>query len=223
MPVAARRFADTVHQADATIWSSPIYHGSVSGAFKNALDSLILLADSDPPYLSNEPIGLVATAGGQGLQAVNLRDFIARALPGWAVPLVLPVAVFRPDGRLKDESVARHSHALGAEVVRAALQFRQDGSCGYAEVRQFTSGSLDARSGAQTPRPEGLGTGHGSTVPPPPHCLALAEPLGQIGRPPPLGAGYLAGPSTLVPSDDQHEVLIFAVTPGLRPPHGPRG
>jgi hypothetical protein len=100
---------------------------------------------------------------------------------------VLPVAVFRPDGRLKDESVARHLHALGAEVVRAALQFRQDGSCDYAEVRQFTSGSLDARSGAQTPRPEGLGTGHGSTVPPPPHCLALAEPLGQIGRPPPVG------------------------------------
>lgn len=82
-------------------------------------------------------------------------DFIARALRGWAVPCVLPVAQSwqssDPDGRLKDELVARHLRALGAQVVRAALQFRQDGLCDYAEVRQFTSGSFGARSGAQTP------------------------------------------------------------------------
>ena len=38
----------------------------------------------------------------QGLQAVNSMDFIARALRGWSVPLVLPVAQsaqsFDPDG-----------------------------------------------------------------------------------------------------------------------------
>jgi NAD(P)H-dependent FMN reductase len=28
------------------IWSSPTYHGSVSGSFKNALDWLILLAEA---------------------------------------------------------------------------------------------------------------------------------------------------------------------------------
>ena len=88
------------------IWSSPTYHGSISGSFKNALDWLILLAERDPPYLSNKPIGLVSTAGGvQGLQAVNSMEFIARALRGWSVPLVharaAVVAVVRP-GRPAD-------------------------------------------------------------------------------------------------------------------------
>ena len=35
-----------VYAADALIWSSPTYHGSVSGAFKNALDWLILLVEA---------------------------------------------------------------------------------------------------------------------------------------------------------------------------------
>ena len=42
-PVAAEEFAETVYRCDAMIWSSPTYHGSVSGSFKNALDWLILL------------------------------------------------------------------------------------------------------------------------------------------------------------------------------------
>jgi FMN reductase len=75
------------------IWSSPTYHGSVSGSFKNALDWLILLAERDPPYLTNKPVGLVTTAGGvQGLQAINSMEFVVRALRGWSVPLVQPVA-----------------------------------------------------------------------------------------------------------------------------------
>ena len=59
-----------MYRCDAMIWSSPTYHGSVSGSFKNALDWLILLAERTPPYLSNKPIGMITTAGGvQGLQA----------------------------------------------------------------------------------------------------------------------------------------------------------
>ena len=137
-PPDAHRLAAAMYQADALIWSSPTYHGSVSGSFKNALDWLILLAENDPPYLTNKPIGLVTTAGGvQGLQAVNTMDFIARALRGWSVPLVLPVAQswqsFDPDGHLKDEAVAAQLSRLGAEVVRAARQFQTDGTCDYAE------------------------------------------------------------------------------------------
>jgi len=137
-PPYAHRLAETAYNADALIWSSPTYHGSVSGSFKNALDWLILLAENDPPYLTNKPIGLVTTAGGvQGLQAVNTMDFIARALRGWSVPLVLPVAQswqsFDPDGHLKDEAIAAQLRRLGAEVVRAARQFQTDGTCDYAE------------------------------------------------------------------------------------------
>jgi FMN reductase len=145
---AAHEFAETAHGCDAMIWSSPTYHGSVSGSFKNALDWLILLAESEPPYLSGKPIGLVTTAGGvQGLQAVNTMDFIARALRAWSVPLVLPVPQswqsFDPEGRLADQAVADQLRELGAEVVRAAMQFRASGTCDYAEDRPFAAAAAD--------------------------------------------------------------------------------
>jgi FMN reductase len=139
------QFADAMYACDAMIWSTPTYHGSISGSFKNALDWLILLAERDPPYLSGKPVGLVATAGGiQGLQAVNSMDFIARALRAWSVPLVQPVAQasqsFGEDGQLNDQAVAAQLRALGAEVTRAARQFRLDGTCDYADGRQFGGG-----------------------------------------------------------------------------------
>jgi FMN reductase len=155
-PAGAHEFADAVYRCEAMIWSSPTYHGSVSGSFKNALDWLILLAERDPPYLSNKPIGLVSTAGGvQGLQAVNSMDFIARALRGWSVPLVLPVPQawrsFDPDGHLADDAIARQLRALGAEVVRAARQFRAEGTCDYADDRQFAAHGRAVRPEASSP------------------------------------------------------------------------
>ena len=150
-PAAARGFADVVYASDAMVWSTPTYHGSVSGSFKNALDWLILLAERDPPYLTNKPVGLVSTAGGvQGLQAVNSMDYIVRALRGWSVPMVLPVAqswqTFDPDGRLTDDMVAQQLRELGAEVVRAARQFQAEGTCDYADEVQFAHGEASLRS-----------------------------------------------------------------------------
>jgi FMN reductase len=142
VPDDARRLAGTIAAADAMIWSSPTYQGSVSGSFKNVLDWLVLLGEIDPPYLSNMPVGLIATAGGvQGLQAVNTMDFIVRAMRGWAVPLVLAIGgttrTFDSDGRLTDDAAAAQLRALGAEVVRAATQFHDDGVCDYADGQQF--------------------------------------------------------------------------------------
>jgi hypothetical protein len=36
IPAAAHQLAETAHDCDAMIWSSPTYHGSVSGSFKRA-------------------------------------------------------------------------------------------------------------------------------------------------------------------------------------------
>jgi len=143
-PPAARELADKVHRCDAMIWSTPTYHGSLSGALKNALDWLILLGDRAPPYLTNKPIGLISTAGGvQGLQAVNSMDFITRALRGWSVPLVLPIAqswqAFDDQGALTHRPSGDQLRALGAEVLRAARQFRAEGTCDYAPERQFAT------------------------------------------------------------------------------------
>lgn len=136
-PPSARRLADAVAAADAMLWSSPMYHGSVSGSFKNAIDWLQLLVDRDPPYLTDKIIGLISTAGGvQGLQAINTMEFIVRALRGWAVPLVIPVGrswqIFT-DEEVTDQRVRDQLQSLGAEVVRAAIQFRDTGDCDYMD------------------------------------------------------------------------------------------
>ena len=130
-PQRATELADHVHRGDAMIWSSPLYHGTISGAFKNALDWLQLLSDRDPPYLHDMVVGLISAAGGsQGLQAVNTMEFVVRALRGWAVPFVVPVAqadkVFDEEGRVTDPKVERQLKLLGAEVGRVAEMFAGD-------------------------------------------------------------------------------------------------
>ena len=119
------------YAADGLLWSSPLYQGTISGALKNALDWLHLLGDRDPPYLHDKVIGLISTAGGtQGLQAINTMEFSVRALRGWAVPYVVPVAaasrVFDGDGQIRDEAVELQLRTLGAEVVRVAERFTAD-------------------------------------------------------------------------------------------------
>jgi FMN reductase len=108
------------------LWSSPMYQGTISGAFKNALDWLHALGSREPPFLHDEVIGLISAAGGtQGLQAINTMEFAVRALRGWAVPYVIPVAsAFRVSaGRITDEGTELQLRTLGAEVVRVATRF----------------------------------------------------------------------------------------------------
>jgi FMN reductase len=128
---AAARLIDACYGADGMLWSSPMYQGTISGAFKNALDWLHELGSREPPFLHDEVIGLISAAGGtQGLQAINTMEFASRALRGWAVPYVVPVpaaaGVFERDGRVKDAAIEQQLTSLGAEVVRVARRFASD-------------------------------------------------------------------------------------------------
>lgn len=128
VPESVKRMCESVHEADGLLWSSPLYHGTISGSFKNALDWLQLLSDREPAYLTDKVVGLISTAGGtQGLQAVNTMEFVVRALRGWAVPLVIPIPqawrVFDKEGHTHDLKISEQLHSLGREVTRAARQF----------------------------------------------------------------------------------------------------
>jgi FMN reductase len=113
------------------LWSSPMYQGTISGAFKNALDWLHALGTREPPFLHDTVVGLISAAGGtQGLQAINTMEFSIRALRAWAVPYVVPVAsaarIFDQEGRVQDATVELQLDTLGKEVVRVAEKFRAD-------------------------------------------------------------------------------------------------
>jgi FMN reductase len=127
-PETVKRMCTLIGDADGLVWSSPMYHGTISGSFKNALDWLQFLSDRQPPYLTDKVVGLISTAGGvQGLQAVNTMEFVVRALRGWAVPLVLPIAqswkAFDDYGNARDPNLTEQLRALGREVARASCQF----------------------------------------------------------------------------------------------------
>jgi FMN reductase len=148
---AAAELIESCYAADGLLWSSPLYQGTISGALKNALDWLHLLGQRDPPYLHDKVIGLISAAGGtQGLQAINTMEFAVRALRGWAVPYVVPVAaagrVFDSAGRIQDESIELQLMTLGGEVVRVAQRFAADSSlhreteCACAAERVASAG-----------------------------------------------------------------------------------
>ena len=147
---AAAELLESCYAADGLIWSSPLYQGSISGALKNALDWLHVLGRRDPPYLHDKVIGLISAAGGmQGLQAINVMEFSVRALRGWAVPYVVPLAsaarVFDDDRRVRDPNVEAQLVMLGAEVVRVAERFASDAAahrqaeCDIAAERASTA------------------------------------------------------------------------------------
>jgi FMN reductase len=130
-PAVVRTLLEMSYRADGMLWSSPMYNGSVSGAFKNAIDWLHMLGNRDPPYLHDEVIGLISAAGGtQGLQVVNTMEFSVRSLRAWAVPYVVPVPqatrVFAESGAIQDEMVEQQLRLLGEEVVRVAERFARD-------------------------------------------------------------------------------------------------
>jgi FMN reductase len=124
----AAAFADAVYEARGLLLSSPMYHGTISGSFKNALDWLELLARREPPFLTDKIVGLSSMAAGvQGLQAVNTLEFVVRALRGWAIPLVIPISrrqAFDGEGRIVDERVVGQLRALGHEVAAICLKRR---------------------------------------------------------------------------------------------------
>jgi len=130
-PSVIQALLETCYDADGMLWSSPMYNGSVSGSFKNAIDWLHMLGSREPSYLHDKVVGLISTAGGtQGLQVVNTMEFSVRALRAWAVPYVVPVPqaprVFADSGEVQDEIVESQLRLLGEEVVRVAERFARD-------------------------------------------------------------------------------------------------
>jgi FMN reductase len=51
-------------QGGRLVMERPLYHGTISGSFKNALDWLRLLSDRKPAFLTDKVVGLISTAGG---------------------------------------------------------------------------------------------------------------------------------------------------------------
>ncbi|MBN2616141.1 MAG: NAD(P)H-dependent oxidoreductase [Bacteroidales bacterium] len=91
VPHAAVEMNKIFREADVHIWFTPLYHGSMTGAMKNALDWMELSAKESEPYLTNKVVGLVCWAdGGQAMQGINAMESVAKALRAWTLPYCIP-------------------------------------------------------------------------------------------------------------------------------------
>jgi FMN reductase len=88
-PPSLHWLLDEVRAADAYIICSPTYHGTISGAVKNALDSLEFLADDQPRYLGGKAVALLGYGGASAMNVINSLYHTVRTLNAYVVPTVV--------------------------------------------------------------------------------------------------------------------------------------
>ncbi len=128
-PDSVRLLLRKVREADAMLWAGPAYHGTISGALKNALDYLEFLNTERPLYLTDKVVGLIATAGGAmaSVNTINAMAHVAQTLRAWMATIQVPIGPTRDlfqNGELKDEPTRERLRMLGRQVVRF-VQSRQ--------------------------------------------------------------------------------------------------
>jgi FMN reductase len=125
---SVERLVAAMRGADAMLWSTAAYHGTLAGVTKNALDFAQFMARDEKPYLQDRVVGLVATAGGgmAAVNAINVMVNVVHALSGVVAPLSVPVTqswrVFDDEGNIRDDGVARRLESLGRLVVEMATK-----------------------------------------------------------------------------------------------------
>ncbi len=116
------RFNQLVRESDGLIWATPEYHGSFSGALKNALD-----LGSFAEY-EGKMIALLGVAAGQigAINALSHLRGVGRQLHAWVLPHQVSIAraysAFDENGRLKEADLAASVEKLGVEVAQWAAR-----------------------------------------------------------------------------------------------------
>lgn len=130
------RLVEGMREADAMLWSTAAYHGTLAGVTKNALDFTQFMARDERPYLQDKVVGLIATAGGgmAAVNAINAMVNVVHALRGVAAPLSVPVTqswkAFDKEGDIHDGEVAGRLESLGRLVVEMAEKLGADADAG---------------------------------------------------------------------------------------------
>ena len=131
-----RELVEAMRGADALLWSTAAYHGTLAGVTKNALDFAQFMGRDEKPYLQDKVVGLVAASGGDmaAVNAINAMVNVVHALRGVAAPLSVPVThpwkAFDDEGNVNDEGVARRLESLGRLVVEMATKVGDEEAAG---------------------------------------------------------------------------------------------
>ena len=111
------RLIEVTRRADAMIWSSATYHGTMTGVLKNALDFIELLSEDRPPYLADKAVGLIALS--DPVTFVSMQN-AASELRAWVAPTQVTLSKhndFNDDMTLKDGRGLRRVTRLIHELI----------------------------------------------------------------------------------------------------------
>jgi azobenzene reductase len=116
----SERLKETVKGADALLLGTPVYHGTISSALKNALDYCGF------EEFEETTVGLLATAGGGGYGRTleHLRTSV-RTIHGWCLPHEVGIRKaydqFDDDGEFVDPELEARVAKLGRMAVEYAF------------------------------------------------------------------------------------------------------
>lgn len=128
-PQSVHNLLNEIRTANGLIFATPVYHGTLSGGMKNALDFFEYLSEDPSSYLTGKVIGLISTSGGiPGINAINTMDYVSRALHGWVCPTTVAIAnsweQFDEEGRVLDDSLNERLLQLARELEFAVTKFQ---------------------------------------------------------------------------------------------------
>ena len=121
-----QEFIQTIRSADAMIWSTGAYHGTLAGVTKNAIDYMDYLGGGENPYLHNKVVGLIATAGGDmaGVNTLGAMTHSVHSLRGIVAPMMVSIhnakTAFDSNGNITASKYEKKLNSLGKLVVELA-------------------------------------------------------------------------------------------------------
>lgn len=125
-----KHFIETMRSADAMIWSTGAYHGTLAGVTKNAIDYMEYLSGGEHPYLHNKVIGLIVTAGGDmaGVNTLTAMTHSVHSLRGIVAPLMVSIrnakSAFDSEGDVISSKYEKKLTGLGKLMVELAIKHR---------------------------------------------------------------------------------------------------
>lgn len=126
-PASVHSFLAELRAADALLLCSPTYHGTISGAVKNALDYVEFMAGDTPRYLGGRVAGLIGLGGAGAMNAINALYHTARTLNLLTVgtPIIVTRDMLNPDTLdIADERTRTRLTATVREVIELAALTR---------------------------------------------------------------------------------------------------
>lgn len=126
------RYLAALERADGVVLVSPVYHGTLSGLLKNALDYVNELAGAPQPYLDGRALGCVSIGLGEQGASSTLQTLrtVGHALRSWPTPMGVALSQGRADLTDDGSPVDQQAHTqltvmLGQVMTMARLNARR--------------------------------------------------------------------------------------------------